>query len=105
MTTQTHKWLPNKPVKDITDMIKAYLGCDDTDAAIIYKQLWILAPEVEQETIEMTDGILESIEESARESYRRYKTSVRGQIISRLDDYEYHVILATIKQFKSKAGN
>jgi hypothetical protein len=52
MSEQTqYKWIPKKPNKNITDMIKAYLGCDDTDAVLIYEQLWECAPKVEQEPV------------------------------------------------------
>jgi hypothetical protein len=97
MTTQTHKWLPEKPTISMLNNT-SFKNLPIWVREQIYKEMYQAAPAVEQEPVEMTDEILESIEESARESYRRYKTSVRGQTISRLDDYNYHIILATIKQ-------
>ena len=51
-------------------------------------------------TDDLDDKMFMQIEHWARQSYRRYRTSVRGQMISRYDCYDSHLVWATLKWVK-----
>ena len=42
----------------------------------------------------LTEQEIERAEDAARHSYRHHMSSVRGQLITQLDSYDYHLIKA-----------
>lgn len=49
----------------------------------------------------MPDAAVERICDAAGRAYRRFKSSVRGQIVTQADGYEWHVINATLDEVRA----
>ena len=54
----------------------------------------------------LTEQEIERAEDAARHSYRHHMSSVRGQLITQLDSYDYHLIkaieAAVVKKLKAQ---
>lgn len=95
------------PVNPTREMISAGDAANDGIVSDIYRAMVSqvvkesFTTAVPRVPFSMPDAAVERIYDAARRSFRRFASSVRGQMVTKAGGYEWHVINATLDEVRS----
>lgn len=95
------------PVNPTREMISAGDAANDGIVSDIYRAMVSqvvkesFTTAVPRVPFSMPDAAVERIYDAAGRAYRRFKSGVRGQIVTQADGYEWHVINATLDEVRA----